>query len=57
MEIEREEPLPPNPFEKNGGWYWYDEAGDYYGPYDTKREASVEMHDYAVYLDSLLENM
>jgi len=56
-EIEREEPLPPNPFEKDGKWYWWDEAGDQNGPYDSEEEASKKMHEYAAYLNSLLEEL
>lgn len=55
VDQEKTKPLPPNPHEEDGKWYWYDEAGDRSGPYDNEEEASKKMSEYAAYLNSLLE--
>lgn len=40
-----------NPYLRNGKWYWYDEAYEDTGPYDTKGEAEISLFKYCMWLN------
>lgn len=35
-----------NPYHEQDGWYWWDETGDAYGPYNTRDHACRDLRDY-----------
>lgn len=41
----------PNPFERDGKWYWIDETGDESEPYATCEEANHALLQYCAYLE------
>lgn len=43
-----------NPYFDKGAWYWYDETGDVYGPYDLEEEAKTML---TLYCKSELEGI
>lgn len=43
-------PTRPDPYERGGCWFWYDETGDESGPYPTERAARMDLLKYARYL-------
>jgi hypothetical protein len=36
----------PNPYQRDDGWYFYDETGAEVGPYDTEDEALTDLLQY-----------
>ena len=36
----------PNPYERDGKWYWYDETDEEQGPFDTYYAALFSLEDY-----------
>jgi len=44
--------MQSDPHERNGSWYFYDETGDEYGPYDNKAVAEAAMILYAHWLET-----
>lgn len=41
----------PNPYTRNGKWFFYDETGDEYGPFPSERKATRELLRYCHYLN------
>ena len=55
-EIKKELPRGlQNPFFKDERWYWFDETGKYFGPYDTKKEAAKHLNDCIIFLNKEFE--
>jgi hypothetical protein len=44
--IDTEQCRRPNPYEREGKWWFYDEADSEHGPYDDRVTACVELHKY-----------
>jgi len=42
---------PPNPYQRDGKWYWYDESEEEYGPYVTEDEATYIFLQYMEILE------
>ena len=38
-----------NPYLENNKWFWYDEAYDIYGPYETFELAKKDFDNYCKY--------
>ncbi len=43
---EERDNVKPNPYFKDGKWYWYDETEYLSEPYSTKEEAQKDLDEY-----------
>lgn len=43
---------PPNPYIRNGKWYFYDEIADEYGPYRSLKAANRGLTAYCYWLNN-----
>ena len=48
MEFTGCNPFKPNPYMKDGKWFWYDYAYNLFGPYETEKDVIRDFLDYLI---------